>query len=71
MMQIYNEGRLHFKEDGSTYFLGQPVMIRFKKLSDFDNASIVATNHNDNSSSMSSKTGTTSYENYIQKIYTS
>ena len=59
-MQVYNEGRLHFREDGSTYFVGQPVMIRFKKLSDLD-ASLSTSNLNE--TSISSKNGSSiSYE---------
>ena len=54
VMQVYNEGRLHFREDGSTYFVGQPVMIRFKKLSDLD-ASLSTSNLNE--TSISSKNG--------------
>jgi len=33
-MQVFNQGRLHFREDGSQYFVGQPVMIRFKNVSE-------------------------------------
>jgi len=64
-MQVYNEGRLHVREDGTTYFVGQPVMIRFKKLSDLD-ASLSTTNPNE--TSISSKNGSSfiSYEQIIQ-----
>jgi hypothetical protein len=69
-MQVYNEGRLHLREDGSTYFVGQPVMIRFKKLSDLDNgnASLSTTNPNETSiSATSSKNGSSiSYKRYVQ-----
>jgi len=65
VMQVYNEGRLHVREDGTTYFVGQPVMIRFKKLSDLD-ASLSTTNPNE--TSISSKNGSSiiSYEQIIQ-----
>ena len=70
VMQVYNEGRLHLREDGSTYFVGQPVMIRFKKLSDLDNGnvSLSTTNPNETSiSATSSKNGSSmSYERYVQ-----
>ena len=58
------------REDGSTYFVGQPVMIRFKKLSDLENgnASLSTTNPNETSiSATSSKNGSSiSYEQYVQ-----
>ena len=69
VMQVYNEGRLHMREDGSTYFVGQPVMIRFKKLSELD-ASLSTTNPNETSmsASSSSKNGSSivSYEQFLQ-----
>jgi hypothetical protein len=32
VMQVFNEGRIHFREDGTQYFVGNPVMIKFKTL---------------------------------------
>jgi len=70
-MQVYNEGRLHFKEDGSTFFVGQPVMIRFKKLSELENTggSLATTNPNENSSySVKTSFGCSTYDNFIHNM---
>jgi hypothetical protein len=71
VMQVYNEGRLHFKEDGSTFFVGQPVMIRFKKLNELENTMGSSGIMNPNeSSSYSGKTsfGCSTYDNFIHNI---
>ena len=36
VMQVFNEGRIHFREDGTQYFVGQPVMIKFKTLQEVE-----------------------------------